>query len=91
MLRRSIVKYLNNILCFFLLPIPLIFKAAVHVHIRPSWILGVFFYKCSNQENILVLVLGTNCRMQQGKQQTVYDNNPELYQNINKENIQIAN
>lgn len=29
--------------------------------------------------------------MQEVKQQTVYDNNPELYQNINKENIPIAN
>lgn len=85
MLRRSIVKYLNNILCFSLLPIPLIFKAAVHVHIRPSWILGVFFISA------IILVHGTDCRMQQVKQQTVYDNNPELYQNINKENIQIAN
>lgn len=85
MLRRSIVKYLNNILCFSLLPIPLIFKAAVHVHIRPSWILGGFFISA------IILVHGTDCRMQQVKQQTVYDNNPELYQNINKENIQIAN
>lgn len=59
------------------------------ISVRPEF--WGFFYKCSNQENILVLVLGTNCRMQQVKQQTVYDNNPELYQNINKENIPIAN
>lgn len=59
------------------------------ISVRPEF--WGFFYKCNNQGNILVLVHGTDCRMQQVKQQTVYDNNPELYQNINKENIQIAN